>query len=554
MFRLVLGQVYSSTVVAAEVAAYIAAMLLQRWFWGTATVLCLNCAAPTRIAPSAPERHTPVVAVASAAPAPIYSTDAAAGGVTGGAAARDLETQLLVELANRGNSAVADGALAATAAWILEELTAGRPPNQPSTEAATRRNGFAGVVLSMAGFDLRSSQGNLWRDAIGRVPANMPITRYGISVTPDGREAAVVLGSVEVTLTPFASRFTSNESVELRGEVGPRFAFARVFLTKPDGTVEQRVMPSRAVQARFSFATNGMYKLEVMGDGETGPVIVANVPLSVGDVGPERAHVVGRPTTPAESEGRLFELLNQSRAAARLPALALDETLREVAFAHSTDMADHDFFGHVSASTGDPEARLRRAGVVVSAYGENIAQADSPENANESLMSSPGHRAVMLGAQFTHVGIAAVRAHSALVYTLVFVRRSAPEAMLHNASDLQAAFLAVRAKNGLNAPSSDDIYRIAAEAGLAAYLAAPVPTSEIAVNAMHAALVQEVQRRHASRAGSCSFVGELIDPEQLAQNPALIAPGVRRFGLAARARDDGKGLLVMMVLEGAPCG
>lgn len=450
--------------------------------------------------------------------------------------------------------AVADGALAATAGWILGELTVGRALDQSSTEAATRRNGFAGVVLSMAGFDLRAGRGDLWRDAIGRVPANMPITRYGISVTPDGRAAAVVFGNVEVSLTPFASRFAVNESVELRGEVGPRFAFARVFLTKPDGSVEQRVMPARAVQARFSFANNGVYKLEVMGDGETGPVIVANVPLSVGEVGPERARIIGRATTPAESEARLFELLNQARVSAHLPALAQDEALRDVAFAHSTDMADHDFFGHVSALTGDPEARLRRAGVVVAAYGENIAQADSPENAHDSLMSSPGHRAVMLGAQFTHVGIAAVPAHSALVYTLVFARRAAPEAMLHNASDLQTAFLALRAKNGLSKPIADDIYRVAAEAGLAAYLAAPVPTSELAVNAMHTALVQEVRRRHASRAGSCSFVGELIDPEQLAQNPALLAPDVRRFGLAARPRDDGKALLVMMVLEGAPCG
>ncbi|HEY0464787.1 MAG TPA: CAP domain-containing protein [Polyangiaceae bacterium] len=488
------------------------------------------------------------------APAAVYSTDAMPGGVIGGAAAQGLERELLVELASRGSAAVADGALAATASWILGELTVGRPLDQSSTEAATRRSGFAGVVLSMAGFDLRSGQGNLWREAIGRVPANMPITRYGISVTPDGRAAAVVFGNVELSLAPFSSRFSVNEGVELQGEVAPRFAFARVFLTKPDGSVEQRIMPSRAVQARFSFATNGLYKLEVMGDGETGPVIVANVPLSVGDVGPERARITGRATTPAQSEARLFELLNQSRTLARLPALAQDEALRDVAFAHSTDMAAHDFFGHVSAITGDPEARLRRAGVVVAAFGENIAQADSPENAHDSLMSSPGHRAVMLGAQFTHVGIAAVPAHSALVYTLVFARRVAPEAMLHDAGDLQAAFLALRAKNGLSKPVADDIYRVAAEAGLAAYLAAPVPTSELAVNAMHAALVDEVQRRHASRAGSCSYVGVLIDPEQLAQNPALLAPGVRRFGLAARLRDDGKALLVMMVLEGAPCG
>ncbi|HYP99399.1 MAG TPA: CAP domain-containing protein [Polyangiaceae bacterium] len=527
-------------------------MGLQRRICVLGFLLGSSCAPPS---PSLPPRPpAPHAAAAPAIQAVRYSTNAAAFGVIGGAAAQELEVELAAELARRGNIAVADGALAATASWILDELANEHPLDQTSSEATARRNGFVGVVLSMAGFELRAAQRSLWRDAIARVPANMPITRYGIKATPDGRAAAVVFGNVEVSLADFPSHFALNESVELRGEVGPRFAFARIFLTKPDGSVEQKVMTSRAVDGKFSLASNGTYKLEVMGDGDTGPVIVANVPLWVGAVASEHERVIGRATTPAQSELRLFELLNQSRAVAHLPALMLDEPLHDVAFGHSTDMAEHDFFGHVSPTTGDPEARLRRAGVVVSAYGENIAQADSPENAHDSLMSSPGHRAVMLGAQFTHVGIAAVPAHSALVYTLVFARRAAPEAMLHNAVELQAAFLALRAKNGLSKPVPDDIYRVAAEAGLAAYASAVVPSSELAVSAMHAALVQEVQRRHASRAGSCSFVGELIDPEQLAQNSALLAPGVRRFGLAAQPRADGKALLVMMVLEGAPCG
>jgi cysteine-rich secretory family protein len=526
-------------------------MLRQRGSWVPAIVMCVNCAAPNPPRPSAVARRP---ALSRAEPAPLYATEPAPGGVIGGGAAQALEVEVRAELARRGSSAVADGALGATASWILDELAMGRPPDQSSSEGTARRNGFVGVVLSMAGFELRSAQGDLWRDAIGRVPANMPITRYGIDVTPDGRGAAVVFGNVEVSLAAFPSHFAVNDSVQLHGEVGPRFAFARVFLTKPDGSVEPQVMPSRAVNASFTLATDGIYKLEVMGDGDTGPVIVANVPLSVGAVGPARERVVGHATTPAESEARLFELLNQSRASAHLPPLILDEELHDIALGHSTDMADHDFFGHVSPSTGDPAARLRRAGVVVSAFGENIAQADSPENAHESLMSSPGHRAVMLGAQFTHVGIAAVPAHSALVYTLLFAHRASSGAMPHNVAELQAAFLAVRAKKNLNEPIADDIYRVAAEAGLAAYLAAPVPTSELAVSAMHAALVQEVQRRHASRAGSCSFVGELIDAEQLGQNAAVLAPGVRRFGLAARLREDGKALVVMMVLEGGSCG
>ena len=526
-----------------------------RWVALLAVIPLLGCGPLS--SPSSPSPGTPrgVEAISVPSSASRYQTDAAPTGVVGGPGGQELAAEIAAELTHRGNVATADGALAATASWILRELNEGRPLEQTSSEQMTRRYGFAGVVLSMAGFELNAGHAELWRDAIGRVPANLPITRFGVSVSDSGRSAAVVFGAVEVSLAPFPRTFAVNDTLALSGEVAPRFDFAHVYLTKPDGRVVEQRMPARRVKAAFLFDARGKYKLEVMGDGATGPVIVANVPLYVGMAEPESVNVVGHATSPSEGEARLFELLNRARGTAGLQPLLPDEQLRGVALEHSNDMAEHDFFGHVSPLRGDPESRLRRAGVAVSAYGENIAQADTPENAHESLMSSPGHRAVMLSPQFTHVGIAAVPAHSALVFTLVFARRADPASELHDAAQLEAAFLALRAKNGLTVPVSDDIYRVSAEAGLSAYLAAPTPTPEIAVAAMSAALRREVARTRTGRAGSCSYVGELLDAEQLAQNPALLAPGIRRYGLAAQERTDSQGtrLAILMVLEGAPC-
>jgi uncharacterized protein YkwD len=217
-----------------------------------------------------------------------------------------------------------------------------------------------------------------------------------------------------LTLQPFPSHFALNDVLAVHGEVGARFGFAHVFLTTVDGSVQEKRMPDRRVEASFELPKAGKYKLEVMGDGATGPVIVANVPIYVGAVENERPLVAsGRAMSPAESEQRLFELLNQSRVAAGLRPLVADDPLRQIAFAHSTDMAEHDFFGHVSPTTGDPASRIERSGILVAKFGENLAQADTPEDAHDSLMSSPGHRAVMLGASYTHVGIAAVPSHQA---------------------------------------------------------------------------------------------------------------------------------------------
>src|SRR5262249_23264108 len=159
---------------------------------------------------------------------------------------------------------------------------------------------------------------------------------------------------------------------------------------------------------------------------------------------------------------RMFELLNRSRATAGLRALAPDDELRAIALAHSEDMAEHHFFGHVSPTTGTTEDRERKSGVVVARFGENVAEADSAETAHDGLMASPGHRANMLGADFTHVGIAAVKTDEGqLAFTLIFGGR-VDASQLPNASQIEAAFLELRAKKGLSAPTADPIYRAGA--------------------------------------------------------------------------------------------
>ena len=133
--------------------------------------------------------------------------------------------------------------------------------------------------------------------------------------------------------------------------------------------------------------------------------------------------------------------------------------------------------------------------------------------------------------------------------------RIKPTTMPRTTAQVEAAFLALRAKQGLSKPVADSIYRAAVEAGVAAYVAASPPTPEVAVRAQNAALTREVQRARSSRAGGCSFVTEIIELEQLERTPILSAPELRRYAVATRLRQDDRGprLAVMMLLEGPPC-
>ena len=486
----------------------------------------------------------------------MYSTDASPDGVLGGAGSERLAADVAAAVAERGTAASPDGALAATASWILREVNAGHQLNQSASEAQARRFGFAGVIVSMAGFGLDADNANAWRTALAQVPPNLPVTRYGISVAESGRSAAVVFGAVELSVENFPRHLSTNESVTLRGEVAPRYTFAHVYLTRADGTVEEKRMPTRKLDASFTFPTAGKYNLEVMGDGATGPVIVFNVPLFVGISDDVSTASSGHVTSPEAAEVRMFELLNRARKTAGLNVLQADDELAGIARAHSQDMAEHHFFGHVSPKTGNTDDRYRRSGAVVSAFGENVAEADSAETAYDGLMDSPGHRANMLGALFTHVGIAAVSTDAQqLAFTLIFGRRADAARMPRTAAQVEAAFLALRARKGLSKPLADPIYRVAVEAGIDAYVAAEAPTADVAVRAQNAALTREVQRARSSRGGGCSFVTEIIELDQLERTPILSAPEIRRYAVAARVRKDAHGprLAVMMLLEGPPC-
>jgi uncharacterized protein YkwD len=291
-----------------------------------------------------------------------------------------------------------------------------------------------------------------------------------------------------------------------------------------------------------------------MGDGSTGPVVVSNVPLYVGVAEPvARGLVAGAVVEPEEAEARMLSLLNAARTAAGLPAVQPDTELRELAIGHSTDMADEGFFGHVSPSTGTPEDRARRSGVLASLLGENVAIAGSAELAHEQLMSSPGHRANMLRREFTHVGIGATKGENGLVVTMVLGRRPAQAAIPTSAAQIEAAIATLRSQKNLPAARVDAVYRAGAQAGASA-LASGADEATVGA-AVQSALGKEVNRLRTSRPPGCLLSLELLELSQLNEIPALSQPGLRLFGVGASLRRDAKGsrLATVLMFEGVPC-
>ncbi len=121
----------------------------------------------------------------------------------------------------------------------------------------------------------------------------------------------------------------------------------------------------------------------------------------------------------------VLNLTNQERQKAGLKPFSGDYTnLNRSARAKSQDMAANNYFSHTSPTYGDPFAMMRNFGVQYQSAGENIAKGQpSPQEVVQAWMNSPGHRANIMNASYTHMGVGYVANNGQPCWTQQFVSK-----------------------------------------------------------------------------------------------------------------------------------
>lgn len=105
----------------------------------------------------------------------------------------------------------------------------------------------------------------------------------------------------------------------------------------------------------------------------------------------------------------LVDLANEDRTDDGLGELTVSPILEEAARMKAEDMAKNEYFAHVSPAGLEPWYWIYKAGYQFSKAGENLAvNFTDSKDVNRAWMNSPGHRANIMNAAFTEVGIAAV--------------------------------------------------------------------------------------------------------------------------------------------------
>jgi uncharacterized protein YkwD len=192
--------------------------------------------------------------------------------------------------------------------------------------------------------------------------------------------------------------YWASHGLEFDGHPGPSFAESLALFGMPLSEATIEINPTDGKSYLTQWFERARFEAHPENAGTPYEVLL-------GRLNAEQARPATAPALPVFAS-QVIDLVNKERAAAGCPALLANDTLMQVAQAHSQDMASHDFFDHIGSDGRSTFQRIQDAGYRYRRAAENVAAGiDTPADAVALWMKSPGHRTNILNCQLRETGV-----------------------------------------------------------------------------------------------------------------------------------------------------
>ena len=273
-------------------------------------------------------------------------------------------------------------------------------------------------------------------EAPGGVPAaprqRVDMNRVGLVVR--GNWALVLLSRRLVHWAPVPAQVAAGDAFVLVGRLSKSAGHVRqvqLAVQYPEGAVRSVQVPvaQGVFEQRVSAGERrGVLQVQALVDRGFGPEVASLLPVGVGqspwqasEIRPLPNDDTGAAAAPegANPQEVLLQLVWGARAARGLSRPQPQAALDRAAQGHAEEMQHLHYFAHVSPSTGDAVQRLAAQGGHARRLLENLAAAPSADAAFAQWMNSPAHRANLLDAQVSCMGLGTVMGNPLLAVLLL---------------------------------------------------------------------------------------------------------------------------------------
>lgn len=265
---------------------------------------------------------------------------------------------------------------------------------------------------------------------VGKIRGHAGQPLCGAAMTTRGAEEIVIALAVDALadLAPLPVRARTGQWLTLDAKLHVAARSARLVVLGPRGL--PRTVPTsldaRTQRTKASFVLDrpGDFTVQLVADLEEGPRPILEARVFADALPGETVETM---PAPGESEGtdaaaleRMIATLRKEEAAR---PLRRDAKLDALAQRHASVMRAKRRAAH-DVGDGDLVARFEAEGESAKTIGENVAHARTLGLAHRALFASPSHRANLLRADYTHLGVAVASADDGSVYVCeVFATR-----------------------------------------------------------------------------------------------------------------------------------
>jgi len=239
-------------------------------------------------------------------------------------------------------------------------------------------------------------------------------THFGVGLQNVGNLncGVVIFVNRLVHLESLAKSFSKPGRVTIKGELSQGVGKSAIHITYPNGKVKSERLPKYAM-GRFSytedFKKSGRYTVEILGKMDGGPKVAALFDLCIGSkcassLEPPPFRLVGGNNKNGVTKS-IVAWVNALRAQYVRHALKSAPLLARIEQEHVDELAAENKISHVDKAGLDVGEKLKKSGVEVVAYGENLGKNSGLEALLLRLADSPSHRRNLLSPRFTHIGI-----------------------------------------------------------------------------------------------------------------------------------------------------
>ena len=224
---------------------------------------------------------------------------------------------------------------------------------------------------------------------------------------------------VKMEISPVKKSYKRYQYIKIKGKTPKnKIKSFSLYINTPSNKIKKLFLPiiDNKFSLKYKLKENGVYIFEIISDNDNDPKIISKLSVIVGK-NEKNLHCNPK----INNKNELLKDINRIRRNNGLNKVKELSKLSQASYQHSKDMAENNFFSHLSSKKENPSQRLKNSGIRFEKILENISQASKLCLAHNDILESPGHLNNLLDREINKIGLGIYQKNGLIYLTEDFI-------------------------------------------------------------------------------------------------------------------------------------